>query len=477
MRMKHFTLLLAAATLAITPALAQTETMTQDGKFAPLRSFKKATVLFSAKTTGFRAPLLRSAKQSATPVWKVSHDKQYTYDDTEGTWEFAADDYYTYDANGNVTVQIQDDGSEKVKAETVYDAAGNAIGQVTSISEDGDNYTPYNKKTSTYDGNTGTVTGYESWTLDGDTWTMGYGCYKIAITRNADGNVTKVTKTEYDNDSQEWTKTDEVTYTYTAGSTGPTGCTYSGIDEDTNEYGVIDVFTNMVWEKCDGQLVDEQSLPATWFWGSNLLKSATLVESGVTLNVEGKNDENGFVMSMTSPSNTLYLQTMEMKVNDENGSYTFGNYLYASHSGDVSKGDTDLIGCAYETITYDEKGNITLDEAYTSDLDYMQWNPAVELVQGMKNEYTYSDNYGGEISETTTSYYDTDTEAYIPTVKVSAIEYIDLATAISDIKTDTDTSVKVYNAQGVAVGTSTDGLPRGLYIVKQGGKTFKTIRK
>ncbi len=476
--MKHFTLLLAAATLTVAPALAQTETAATGSKFAPLRPFKKSTALFTARTAGQRTSLLRTAKQSATPIWKVSHDKQYTYDDTENEWSFAADDYYTYDADGHVTMQIQDDGSEKIKAETVYDAAGNATGQVTSTSEDGDNYTPYNKKTSTYDEKTGTVTGYESWTLDGDTWTMGYGCYKIAITRNADGNVTKVTKTEYDNDTQEWTKTSEVAYTYTAGSTGPTGCTYSGIDEDTNEYGVIDVFTDMVWEKCDGQLVDEQSLPATWFWGDNLLKSATLSESGVTLNIEGESDDNGFVMSMTCPDNTLYLQTMEMTVNDNNGSYTFGNYIYASHSGDVSKGDTDLIGCAYETVTYDANGNVTLDEAYSSDLDYMQWNPTVELAQGMKNEYTYDEYHGGEISETTTSYYDSDAADYVPAVRVSAITFVDLATAISDIPTDTDTApAKVYNMQGIVVGTSAEGLPHGLYIVKQGGKTYKTLRK
>ena len=108
----------------------------------------------------------------------------------------------------------------------------------------------------------------------------------------------------------------------------------------------------------------------------------------------------------------------------------------------------------------------------------MQWNPAVELSQGMKNEYTYDESHGGEISETITSYYDTDAVAYVPVVKVSAIEYIDLATAITDIDADTDTTpAKVYNMQGIAVGSSVDSLPHGIYIVKQGGKTYKTLRK
>lgn len=479
--MKHFTLLLAAATLTVAPVMAQAESAATGRTFAPLRPFKKATSLFTAKTSGWHAPLLRAAKATATPVWKVSHDKQYNYDDAEGTWELEADNYYTYDDNGYITAQIEDTGSEKEKTETVYDANGNAIAQVISTSEDGTDYAPSSKKSCSYDEKTGIVTGDETWTLTDDTWAQEDGSYKIAITRNADGNVTKVVKTEYNADSLKWIKTDEVTYTYTAGSTGPTGCTYSGIDEDTNEYGVIDVFTNMVWEKCDGQLVDEQSLAATWFLGNNLLKSASLVESGSTLKIEGANDDNGFVMSMTSPNNTLYLQTMEMKVNDDNGSYTFGNYLYASHSGDVSKGDTDLIGCAYETITYDEKGNITQDEAYSSDLDYLQWNPSVELSQGMKNEYTYDEEHSGEIAETVTYYYDSDVEDYVPYTKVSAVEFVDLitgTTGITGTETDNETApTKVYNMQGIAVGNSTDSLPHGLYIVKQGDKTYKTVRR
>ncbi len=53
-----------------------------------------------------------------------------------------------------------------------------------------------------------------------------------------------------------------------------------------------------------------------------------------------------------------------------------------------------------------------------------------------------------------------------------------MATAIDQPSADNgEAPTAVYNLQGVYMGATTDQLPTGIYLVKQGGTTHKVLKR
>lgn len=51
------------------------------------------------------------------------------------------------------------------------------------------------------------------------------------------------------------------------------------------------------------------------------------------------------------------------------------------------------------------------------------------------------------------------------------------SSGINTVPSQSATGSAVYNLQGLKVGDSLKGLPVGIYIVKQGGKSFKVVKE
>ena len=63
-------------------------------------------------------------------------------------------------------------------------------------------------------------------------------------------------------------------------------------------------------------------------------------------------------------------------------------------------------------------------------------------------------------------------------VKAQRIVYGDYQNVNTSIATalPNDGTLQVYNLHGVLVATSTENLPAGIYVVRQGDKTYKLMR-
>ena len=95
--------------------------------------------------------------------------------------------------------------------------------------------------------------------------------------------------------------------------------------------------------------------------------------------------------------------------------------------------------------------------------------------------YTYEyDNNTGVLKSYTYQTKRTNQSAPTITTMVKRMVYSDIKNVTSgiDIPQASSSAISaVYNPQGVYMGTTTDELPAGVYIVKQGGETYKTLKR
>ena len=458
--MKHFTLLAAlAATFIATGAYAQTNA---DNAILPAKAkamiekFKKTLrTVDNAKHT---AKALRAKRADATPIWRATHDVQYSYD--EGDWYKEADNTYTFNAQGQTLTQVQYAYGEYAKLENTYNDKGQVTAQKMYTSTDGTNYTLYADRTQEYDDITGYSTKYESKISDGEGGTtMGSGSNYTTIERNADGNITKITKYTYSSSDEMYSESERTELTYANGGNAPTAITSYGTD-DYGRYGIQDQFTDMTWTKSNGQLTGTSELD--FVSEDNVLKSATLVDEEVGdiyIDVTEANDKGEFTMKMTMDGYPTLYQTTSLKYTDDNGSYRYATEVYANNQ---------LAYTDYMVATIDDHGNSVLLEEWESPDNFQ---PA-ERIDGTKHEYKY-DGEHGEMTEDIESALDDD-DTYTPAMKIVYDKFVDaVATSVKGISGNTaDQPATYYNLQGMKV----NGDAKGLYIMKQGDKTVKIMK-
>lgn len=471
--MRKFTL--AAATLAMmlgTSGYAQTTASVQ-----PIA--KRAMSILA------RHLPLRASDKSENTQWLPGTETAYSCENADDPeWKKSATSTYTYNNMGKVLTKITkyETGTQATynKDENTYDSLGRLVKTVASVSTDGTNYTDMVKITNTYDGTTDIITETDAEQYDATTgeWEKSQLCVKNDIVRNADGNVTSFT-TWTVNDDHEWQISNKVEFEYTVGKVGPTKCVET-VYEDGEEAGNI-VVSDIVWEKCDGQLFT--GVDGEWASGNNIVKSAKvsmyLEEIGMNINADLDCTTSGngdYDIKVTAKVMTAKLViNMTHNTTDDNGSYKSGQYLYASTLGlgDICT-DKNLVSGEYTEVAKDSHGNTTFIGNYMygdGDIDeYSDDDTNWKLLESTKNEYTY----GGEHGEITEKIVTMSTEQESMKTRYTYSDFVGInPTAVNAIKTDGDTKAEYFTLDGTRVNTPDS---KGIYIMKSGNRTVKIAR-
>ena len=479
--MRKFTL--AAATVAMmlgTSGYAQNTAGVQ-----PIA--KRAMSILTKRLT------LRASDKADATQWLPGTETSYSCknaDDPE--WEKSATSTYTYNNVGKVLTKITkyETGTTATynKEENTYDSLGRLAKTVLSVSADGENYTAMTRTVNTYDGTTNFITETDAEQYDTATgkWEKSQLCVKNDIERNADGNITSVT-TWTVNDNKEWEIENKVVFEYTAGKTGPTKCTETVYD-DGKEGGTI-VASDIVWEKCDGQLFT--GVDGEWATGNNIVKSAKvsmyMEELGMNINADLTNtvsDNGDYDIKVTAKAMTAKIViAMTRNTTDANGSYKSGQYLYASTLGfgDICN-QKNLVSVEYTEVTKDSRGNTTFmgNYIYGDDDDSGIFGASAangsdaetkwRLLESTKNEYTY----GGEHGEITEKIVTMSTEQETMKTRHTYGDFIGISpTAVNNVETVGNTKAEYFTLDGTRVDAPTG---KGIYIMKTGNRTVKIAR-
>lgn len=462
--MRKFTL--AAATVAMllsAPAVAQNQVSL--GKDAVMASFAKLFDHQPAARQHATAPFkaMRAAEQS---VWLPGHMTQYEHNAKTDEWTTSSESSITYNANGKKTTVVESSEGTYKRTQYTYDEKGRVVMVFIQQSADGKNYTDFSKEVKTYDERTGVQTSdilYKSnGSASSDAWPIAFGSEKTEIERNADGNVTSFTTSEYNNDG--WYEKVYCQFEYGDKSAeGPTACTIYEYNADSGGLDVLLSFTDMVWQKSNGQILDE--LGDSWMDGDNVIKSAKGTYQGSEVNLTAQQyDNGGYQILLEMPGDTRVTIALEKNPTDDKGSYKSGMFFYVG----VVSPETVMFSNVYD-IKYNDHGDMVEKS------NYMNEGLEEELVNSDKYEYKYEGEHG-EKTEVLWSAYDEESKQYQPLLKNTYDSFAEYTTTgLNSVKaTDSGKGVEYFNMQGVRVP---DMSQKGIYIVKQGGKTMKVAKK
>jgi len=394
-----------------------------------------------------------SLRSRATEIWCPAVETQYYYED--GAWLQDLTLRNTYDVKGRVIKTIETNDLDETSVTVLeYDQHDNVIKR-TKSTLDGDELTPYEITTYTYDP---VVTDFQT-SMISQTWTgsdwMENG-QKRPVTRNEQGNVTAVEIYVPFNGTYDLTEERVITYN---GNTADT-YTHKHLDYDGTDFfwQTGTEARNIQWENTDGQIVGE--FPELLI-GANRVRRAEMYFEGepdgyriVSYPTPGKPD---FVAIETGFDETEIYERHTYVETDDNGSFVEEfEYPFDGYS-------SKLIG------TYDDKGNPKLIEEYETEAD------ETFIVTGEKYEYSY-DPETGNLLEVIFYGLDPDSEnaEYIPYYKSVYSEFIDAAANPDIAISDTDAPVRYFNLQGIETANP---VPGNIYIRVQGKNVTKTIMK
>lgn len=406
-----------------------------------------------AQLSKTQTALLKKAQTTLKTFWgKRSHAIKKTEENTDdmlpgtvkryeykkGNYEYQTTTDYTYDNLGNVLSSKEWSGNEGMVQILQYEYDKVETDFVTKVTG------------TTYETMSSTVPYYE------------YVSKRVDVTRNSKGQVTLVEDWE-PNDTNTGLELDsKVTFEY--GTDGK--ASKIAITEYDEESGNMTVtFSDIKWESYNGELLSifgTGEVDNILFEPDNLIKSAKMemTEGNITIggNATGTYSETKSELTI---SLTMYGSipvgeiVMSYEITDDNGSY-------------ISKNTSTIDGTETETeeCVYNDNGDMT-KETYSDGKDFESY------------EYSYSYNAATGLADyMLASAYNKSTKAYDPSYKLEYSNYVDVTTGISNATATTPGNGKtaIYNAHGIYMGKSFDSLHGGIYIVRQGGKSFKVIK-
>lgn len=210
------------------------------------------------------AVAFRMAAYADDPIWRAR--QQSIYEPSANNPQQLALSYtaaISYNAAGQPveTIMVFADGERQRRTITYDRPGGHAILELTELFNKG-NWEPMSRKERTYDERTGVITSnIETNYIDGQP--RQGNCYRRTITRNEAGDVTKVViSVPYDG---KYDDTRRMVVT-------PNSITVSELTYDGFSFTWVDaeIYTDIVWERTDGQIVGTDDL----FAGENRLQSA-----------------------------------------------------------------------------------------------------------------------------------------------------------------------------------------------------------
>lgn len=360
------------------------------------------------------------------------HSTTYDYDGTNNFYLYESD--YTYNADGTLATEVQrKQKTPQTRISYTYDPVATAF--LTLSTE------------AAYDAAT------QTW---GDEQTT----FRYDITRNAAGQITKMV--EYDTDGDEPTAEATIDITY---KTDGTPNTLTIIEEDDLMGELELTLSDITWCETGGNQIAEMGDIFSLISGGKQLEKATL-----NLPLQG--------LPLSGPLTVTYADNGDITANASLAFYgtTYMTFTimqtqtdtYGSYQLDVATDIMNQKSYSRNKVTIDDHGNSTLNEEYegtTAD--------DLEKTSSEKTEYSYADF----MSVTTVISYswDDNSDTYSPYEKVVYDEFT------TDIQTTayptSEASTHVYSLDGTLLGSTTDNLPAGLYIVRHGNHTVKLMKR
>lgn len=199
---------------------------------------------------------------AASPIWRAQKQSVFEPSADGNTLIFSFDAYYVYNSQGQpVEMTTIDVDGVKQRTLTTY-ADGRATRELTEQLV-GDNWTPVKLRERTYDSQTGVITSnVETNYFEGKE--MPGNCYRRVIRRNPAGAVYEVTISVLYQGRYE--PTQKITIK-------PNSISFSELEYVTGSWRTTLEYTDIVWERTDGQIVTIDDL----FTGANRLASAHFV--------------------------------------------------------------------------------------------------------------------------------------------------------------------------------------------------------
>lgn len=289
--------------------------------------------------------------------------------------------------------------------------------------------------------------------------------YGTDITRNDEGNVTLVRDFHINENGEEFYYSEEFVVKY--GSDGK-ACEVYYIDTVDNEYS--DHLIDIEWENTDGQIlgVEFDDYNSDSFFGANRIKSATFVDEVLgTIQLNMKYEGESF------SGEVIYLGEVESsfdyQVLDSYGSYIC-NGSGSEYDYDEDTNEITLVAHEYNTIgeTYDSCG-LLIEDIYESEIHYLD-GEIEKYKEGGKATVAYDQTYGYPL-EYIFAWYDEETGSYVYSTRDVYSDYRPFeSNSVESIGT-ADTEAEYFTLQGVKVANPA----QGIYIVRRGNKTFKSV--
>lgn len=473
------------------------------------------TKLYSAIIASLMFPVCASAQASAdgTPQWLLGHvHRTLDYGGMVPVKE--TDIYYTYDEDGALrqthTVDANDDGTYDHTNEWWWEVLGE---RCASRKIESHNSSPTSfisgitqetrmKTSKVYDMVTTVVKVDEALHLNGSQTPTE--ANHREYTYDGTGRIAKYTLNflQYDTDGNTASDRPIEVRTYEYNSAGrlsryqKTQYAYYGVSSDdagTPTVTTVTTYSDFGYsqaQKCDAPENVASRKWDEWLFGPDSGLASCDVNEDVDDKREGGKETSQvwmIVCSQTSPDDFARWHM----VTDKRGAD--GTYQEVTRKTTDALGSYTIDDCTYETddsttpAAKKLKWRTLTERTYTSAYDYTETckqntdaDGSLALVQSEVQKSTTDPTYGVLTRlERVQTMHDGDTSMAI-TITETYDGYHDLDgnTAISTAQAcgSTDGTTRVYNMQGAQVGTSTTGLPHGIYIVRQGGVSRKVAK-
>lgn len=472
------------------------------------------------------------AREAAAQKWVPAKETSYMLDEDEAQWAFDSQNTYKYDGNGRVAnIYTEDADNSFNRTDITYTDEGRMLDQTVYSSADGKEYTGVQRLSRTYDEvmpSFYTFIGYYAWNTQSGTWELTDQANKYSYKRDADQNITSATiSAPY---MGEWEDVRRVTNTVDPATKQINSFKYESYGYSNNgklAWNEDQYFTNIKWDKTNGQVASEyENDPSTnWTNNGNYLQSATLSYTGADGKVSDEGDISityGNDGSYTEVTNYVYTEEYDgsvvyqvdcrdeyaVNITDDNGSFEIEYKSWGDYNADGIFTDDEIQFHEIERVQYDDHGNLTADLAYEKsdndddDDDDELDAPAAKvltagsddasaidatdatrykslvLMQGGLNAYQYDASHGDAVKQQISYDYDGES-SFVPQNKIVVDEYVALATTgINSVAADNDSAhIAVYTLEGVKIATPLDQAPRGTYIVKKGSSVKKIVKE
>lgn len=429
-------------------------------RFASKRNIDKSLITLSKSSDKQGKASIIKAAAASSAIWRPATQTEYYYNGAD--WDEMGVVNFKYDSRGNVIEESYDDEGVTNKTIKTYDANNQVTSLLTTVTT-GESTQNQEKRTYVYDPIvTDFYTERMGYTWTNNAWTENFYCDKNDITRDANKNITQITKSLWYNGA--FTPGYKSVWTYDATGKAVEFAHYVNYNyNNTEEWELYDnlSFKDIQWESTDGQMTDHID---EMIEGANRVKQYSVY-------YDGELDGHVFVeYSATNPNDYILKSTYadpteigiinKLETIDANGSIRLTETEYFDEDGNITATPTYE---SVETIIFDEHGAIISDEITEA---YDGADP--EIVMGEKSDITYDANNCP--IEAIMSIYDYDSDVYVPDSRIVYGDYADVSLDINDITAaDENAPVIYYNLQGVRV----DNPENGLYIKRQGNNVSK----